>query len=342
SVYVASAKAREVGIAMKTVATLHGLQADFLADFAAYGECIDAIICTNELARRLVAAQAAEPHRALYAPYGVEESETKIREASAAKPLRIAYVGRIENGQKRTDDVVDILIAATRSELDIEIYVAGGGADEPAMRRRAMEGGVANRLYFLGVLNSDELKRLIYARCDALIITSLWETGPIVAWEAMNYDLAVITSAYIGSVAEGALRDGENCLMFPVGDIDAAVAKIQLLTSPDERARLLRNGRELVRSRYTKSKSIAQWDATLTAVRDMPLKPRSSMPAVPRNGRLDAWFGPVGGEAIRKFFGRRHHHVEPGAEWPHAYGVGALREEAFWRLAKQLDRQATK
>jgi hypothetical protein len=96
-------------------------------------------------------------------------------------------------------------------------------------------------------------------------------------------------------------------------------------------------GRALVAQRYTVDRSVEQWSEQLSAVLGLPRQPASTRRNVPPDGRLDRIFGARLGEAIRRFIGREFHHVEPGGEWPHAYGAGAMDAETFWRISRTLD-----
>ncbi len=338
-VYLAAAAARGAsGKDIRVVASLHGLQPDFLADLKAYGETIDGVICTNQLARRLVVAHAGlPPDRVFYAPYGVEREAPLGETARQGSSLRLGFVGRLENEQKRLDDLIDIVAHARGEGLEVELLVAGAGPDEAAMRRRVGEKGLVSCVRFFGVLSPCEAREKIYRQCDALVITSHWETGPIVAWEAMINNVAVLTSAYVGSGAEGGLIDGVNCLMFPVGDVAAAVAKLRALFCDETRARLRDGGQNLVRERYTIEQSVAQWSTQLMAVLRAPTRPWSCPPTIRQSGRLDRLFGVRWGEAIRRLSAREHPHLDPGGEWPHAYGRGAMSDADFWLEAGRLD-----
>lgn len=345
-VYMAAAQARAKGLPeTRAVATLHGVQADFLADFAARRESIDAVIATNRLAQRLVEKCAGyDTSRALYAPYGVDRQKSPSRVAAAAKDddvLRLAYVGRIENEQKRIRDLLLILAMAHRSGRAVELIVVGDGPDLQSMKREASALDIDEHIRFLGELRSEEVIAQVYSKYDALIITSNWETGPIVAWEAMRSGLPVVTSRYLGSGAERALIDGENCLMFEVGDIKGAIEKLGLLAREDVRTRITNGGRTLIEKRYTVSRSVEQWSAALSTVLRLPQRPLAKQQAVPPSGRLDRLFGARAGEAIRRLGNRKFTHAESGGEWPHAYSDGAMNAEAFSRMAQSLDQDAT-
>ena len=127
-----------------------------------------------------------------------------------------------------------------------ELLIAGGGPDENWLRGQLSDAADSGRVRFLGTLAGNDLVEQVYSRVDALLITSLWETGPIVAWEAMAHGAVVVTSAYIGSGLEGSLEPGDNCLMFPIGDAVAAADCLERLRDTGLRSRLLRGGFALV------------------------------------------------------------------------------------------------
>ena len=156
------------------------------------------------------------------------------------------------------------------------------------------------------------------AEADALLVLSDWETGPIVAWEAMAEGVPVVCSRYIGSGAERALVDGENCLMFPIGDMRAAAAAIGRLRDPDVAAKLSQAGPALIEQRYSHEISIACWDQAFASILALPpLAPAPAPVALKSSGRLDDWFGPRVGDGLRRALGRDYKHAEPGGEWPH-------------------------
>ena len=57
----------------------------------------------------------------------------------------------------------------------------------------------------------------------------------------------------------GNLKDGVNCRVFPVGDVEAAVGCLRDLRDPNLRNRLARAGRELVVGEYTRERSVERW-----------------------------------------------------------------------------------
>lgn len=338
-VYSAVVEARARGASgMKAVATLHGLQPDFLADFRANAPVLDAVICSNRLAQRLVSQCCGlSPDRVLYAPYGVREERSVRRDQS--RPFRLCYVGRIEVEQKRVFDLLDIVARARTQGMDVELLVAGDGPQASAFIAEIGARRLENHVTLLGALPAQDIREAVYARADALIVTSNWETGPIVAWEAMMAGLPVLTAAYVGHRAEGALVDGVNCAIFPIGDIAVAVERLRALMDISFYERVAESGRALVRERYTLEKSVRQWAEQFCVAASLPkLPPPLWWSAVAPAGRLDRFFGNEMGETLRRVMRRGFVHTEPGGEWPHAYGIRAMSEAQFRAESKRLER----
>lgn len=323
----------------RLVMTLHGLQSDLLADIASERDVLDAVVVTNKLSQRLATEALCSHSRVFYAAYGVPQRDA-IAERSSLAPdgVRLLFCGRLEESQKRVSDLPVLIKGLRDSGLSATLSIAGGGPDEQALRDQCRLLGQENAITFLGVLSPEELS-LEYRKHDALIITSSWETGPIVAWEAMSHGLPVVSSRYVGSGLENALDDGSNSLMFPVGDMDSAVAAVTRLLSPGLHARLVTGGLDLVRTRYSQEQSIAQWAQAIRSIMELPLlNKHSASPRSIAGGRLDRVLGVATAERVRRGLGLAYPHSEAGGEWPHT-SHPSVDEVAWMSNAGELDQQ---
>ncbi len=326
----------------RVIATLHGLQSDFVYDTKSYGEIVDGVICTNRLLQELVQEfSGIEQRRVLYASYGVKlPCKLKLSDGTQNR-ITIAYVGRLERAQKRFHDVVEIFDLAFRSGLKVKLIVAGEGPEMSWFVGEVKNRGLSNHVEVLGELVHNQVARDVYEVADALLITSSWETGPIVAWEAMAHGKVVITSKFIGSRKEGGLIEGHNCLMFDNGDIASAVDCITQLGNKKNRELLIRNAWSVVGTRYSRDQSIEAWAEQLRTV--MRLAPRDSrelqLGCRDSTSRLDRVFGTRLGERIRKILRREFVHQEAGSEWPHTYTKIQDDDMDFLSVAGSVDRR---
>lgn len=330
---------REARIAPRAVLSVHGIEAFLYADARRHQPILDAVICTNRLACELaVGLGRLDGDRILYAPYGVAvPASVPAREPSEC--LRIVFSGRLEAAQKRVADLVGIVAGLRARGVPFVLEIAGDGPERGKLEDALREDVAAGRVRFRGQLPIEVLKSGPYAQSDALLITSSWETGPIVAWEAMAQGLPVVSSRYVGSGREDALVDGRNSLLFDVGDTESAAAALaRLWREPQLRSALAAGGRSLVEERYAIDVSVQHWNEVLLAVISRPA--RSAAPvvaAMPIAGRLDRLLGPALAESLREAV-LRHAPLapDPGGEWPHAHGA-APSDDAFWRTARAAD-----
>jgi glycosyltransferase involved in cell wall biosynthesis len=329
-------RVRAAGSATRGLMTVHGIEPELYGDAIRFRRVMDGAVGTNRLTCKLLEAIGTiASERVFYASYGVATATACASPAEDGSPLRIGYAGRLEQSQKRVGDLPVLSRALDGLGIRHEWTIAGEGPEEGTLRRNMPAG----RTTFLGAVAREDLQARFYGRIDALAIPSAWETGPLVAWEAMASGVPVVASRYIGSGLEEALRDEENALMFEAGDVAAAARRLARLARDSALARrLAAGGRELVRSRYGRELSVDLWERAIEAVLSLPVMPRAAPPRVPAaTGRLEGWAGARRAETIRRWFRRAGPDAGSGGEWPHAYGSGIGREE-FFRRAAELDR----
>jgi glycosyltransferase involved in cell wall biosynthesis len=338
-VYAASQRLRERNPPLRTVMSLHGIAADFLDDLQREAGAMDAVIATNRLASRLcIEHSGMPPERVFYAPYGVDVAAlSALPRSPASKVLRIAWIGRLEQDQKRVDMIAPVLGCLDRLGIEYVFRIAGDGPERQSLLQALQPWIASGRVEYLGAVAAGRVGPEVYARADAFLLTSSWETGPIVIWEAMAAGVAVVSSRYVGSGLEGALKHEENCLMFAAGDSAGAALQLARLRDRGLRETLLRGGRNLVAERYTIDRSVTEWAACLDSVMKLPPRRASSPPRCPLPaGRLDRWFGVSLGESVRRALGVRFKHANPGGEWPHTAAFGSD-DAALLNKARELD-----
>ena len=339
---------RKKNKAIKAVMTLHALEVDFFEDIKVISDQLDAVVTTNLLTNRMVNKYCQfDNDRIYYAPYGVKQgakvlSDERRYAINADKPIRVLYVGRIEEIQKRSSDLISLVQSLEKRSCAYELLIAGDGPSR---------GGILEELYavcrigsinYLGALSQQQLFERAYHKADALILTSQWETGPIVAWEAMANNVAVVTSRYIGCHIEKALIDKQNCLMFDVGDMSQASDCIIALRNQETRSKLVQAGFELVKKRYSRQVSITQWDIVMQGI----LNDKKPKPVVflkknwTNNSRMETLLGHPFAHYVRCILNKTAFISSPGDEWPHSYtAVNAQLNNNFIEMVHNVENE---
>lgn len=218
----------------------------------------------------IVAVSVAERDAGLQAGVGKPSQYRVIhngidvhRFAAAPAPAdgRVLFVGRLAH-QKRPDVAIrafaDVLRRHPHARLDL---VADGPLREDVEELVAARG-LTDAVRFLGGRqNVPEL--LAQAHCT--LLTSDYEGLPLTVLESMAARVPVVATS-VGGVPE-LVVDGQTGLLVPPGDPQAAGAAIDRLFGDPALARRLGDaGRELVRSRYSRERMVAEATTLYDAV----------------------------------------------------------------------------
>ncbi|TKT72918.1 glycosyltransferase [Afipia massiliensis] len=190
-------------------------------------------------------------------PYGCDDAywgELNHAEQRAVDNLQRQYprlvvaVGRLVSYKG-----YEIFLRAMQN-VDTDAVIIGEGPLKADLIRLSEELGVLDRVKFLGVLKSHEVKQYVHA-AKALAFPSVTEAEAfgIVQLEAMSAGKPVVNTALATAVPQVA-RDGKEGLTVPPNQPAAfAEALRRLLDQPDFAARLGRSGKERVRTEFSKT-----------------------------------------------------------------------------------------
>lgn len=140
------------------------------------------------------------------------------------------------------------LIEAVAKSPAVHLCLLGEGEEEANLRQQARELGVADRVHFAG-WQPDPNPWL--SACDAFCMPSLHEPLGNVVLEAWGAGVPVIASRSEGP--SWMMTDGEDGLLFPVGDAGVLAAAIARLRSePGLGARLVAGGRRTLDKAFSR------------------------------------------------------------------------------------------
>ena len=324
---------------IRTVFSLHGFVGGLFEDLARFRKVLTAVVATNRLAAAAAEeVSGVERQRVFHAPYGtqIEELDHSAVEL-AQRPLELVYAGRLDLEQKRVLDLPPILRALDGGGVAWHLRIAGDGPAEPDLRAAL---GSESRVDFLGDVSLETVRTEVFAPGRVLVLPSSWETGPIIAWEAMERGVTLVASEFLGCAAEGLLRSGENCLLFPIGEHGRAAELLASLAQrPQLGERLALAGRRLVEGCCSLAASGEAWDRALRAALELPVaQGRAEARPLPAAGRLERWLGARWGTSARERLRMPAYAGGPGDEWPHSLGGGLPWPELASELA-QIERR---
>jgi glycosyltransferase involved in cell wall biosynthesis len=177
-----------------------------------------------------------------------------LRAAADSVPIRrsrpfLFSAARFDLRHKAVDTLVSsfALIADEFPELDL--LIAGGGADRPRIEEMIVSAGLSSRIELLGVRAHDELWGYFKAALAFVMLSRMPEGLPLVFFEAMGCGVPVVATR-IGGNPELVL-DGETGLLVDNRPESIANALSRLVGDSELRAKLGAAAARLVNPDYT-------------------------------------------------------------------------------------------
>ena len=160
--------------------------------------------------------------------------------------LIIGAVGRL-SPEKGFDLLIEAVSRLCAAGLDLELWIAGEGAQEAALRQAIDKTACHDRIRLLGFC-SDTVA--LFECFDIFCLPSLREGLPNVILEAMAMEVPILATRCGG--IEAALRDGKDSRLIPPGSVDALEQGLaDLVRDQRARQRLAARALERVRSEFS-------------------------------------------------------------------------------------------
>lgn len=131
---------------------------------------------------------------AVHAP-PLHRDEARARLGIPADAFHVGWVGRLGR-EKGADVLLDAL--ALLGDVPAVVSIVGAGKEEPALRARAAELGVADRVRWHGMVAE---AGPLFSGFDAFVLSSRTEGTPIALFEAMEAGAPVVATA-VGGVPD--------------------------------------------------------------------------------------------------------------------------------------------
>jgi glycosyltransferase involved in cell wall biosynthesis len=298
------------GHRLRLAVTLQAYESDYFADLDRYQDFVDLCVAGGERVLGEVRRRTSVP--SVNIPGGVAPPRRLCE--SHDGPLRLGYVGRIEQVQKRVLDLPPFIEELERRGIPFTLDVAGDGSLVEELRRRLP------RARFHGWLSIEEMYSRIYPELDVLVHFAEYEGLTIAPREAMAHGVVPVISRHIGGEA---FEDEENALTFTVGDLTAAADALERLHR--DRAllgRLSAAARDSQGGIHSEQGGIEAWAAALRETIARASRIGRALPKAPRDQGFLSRLGIPDSVADVARRLRRRQHEDPGSEWPHWSGMG--------------------
>ncbi len=194
-----------------------------------------AIGVSPEVCVSYVLSCVIDKERVEWLPYGVQTSNAEPAE-SGENVLKLIYVGRLEEPQKRVSDLVKIVKILSEKGVNFNLQIVGDGEEMPKIAESLNEELTAGKVVLRGWLEGDKVIEAM-REAEVFVLTSAYEGFCIALVEAMsNGCCPVATDIRSGN---GQLIENEtNGFLIETGDTEEFAEKLKYLS--ENRAELLK------------------------------------------------------------------------------------------------------
>ena len=230
--YAVASQLRHRGV--PSVAIAHTDCAYYRDLLGAYPEWDAAVAVSGSVRRWLAPMAGSRPLDTIV--YGVPSSQTP-RRVSADGPLRLAYVGRLAQVQKRVMDLVPFVRTLAALGVESELHIVGDGPELVSLKRELATTGCV-RVIFHGPRTPGYLQAF-WPEMDVAVLVSEYEGTSITMLEAMAHGVVPAVTRVESGVGEW-IEEGVSGETAPVGEPEALARKIAELAH--DRGRLVHMG----------------------------------------------------------------------------------------------------
>jgi glycosyltransferase involved in cell wall biosynthesis len=258
--YYAGRQIKRAGI--PTVGILHSddpfyraIQDEFVFGQAEYR--LSALVCVSKELEQQVSARHPQSTSVRRIPYGVATPALPVRRNDAR--LRIAYVGRLVEEQKRISHVALALCRATEEIENIEAVIYGDGPDRALVENILAARPTAN-VKLAGAVSSNEIPNEL-SNCHAVTLLSDYEGLPISLLEAMACGCVPICKSTRSGIGELVQQDVTGLVVSDEKSFVSAVRRLH-----EDRAlmsALSANARELIAKNFSTEHCADEWASML-------------------------------------------------------------------------------
>jgi glycosyltransferase involved in cell wall biosynthesis len=226
-------------------------------------DAADKVIAVSKLEGKWIQSTFKVPDgKLIYIPHPIEiPRKHRTSRANGTNGMNIFNVGFI--GRLAPEKHVDVLIKAfnllTKLHLKIKLIIVGNG---PCIAQLKEMADSIEDIQFLGSVSPEKIKKILPS-LDALVLPSEVEVSPVVVFEAIANNVAVIANP-VGDLPL-LLEHGKTCLFTkPLDPVDLARKIEILIKNPDLTNDIARNAKLLAEQKFDEGKVIDHYVSLFT------------------------------------------------------------------------------
>lgn len=205
-------------------------------------------ICNLAREKRLAKYTYTVPSGTPLSPHTVSFSDS---------PFRVAFSGRVVEGQKRISLVLAAMAQACRLDSRIECLILGDGAARSTSEQWVEAQGLGDRIHFLGRLEPSAVQAQL-AQCQALLLMSDYEGLPVALLEGMASGVVPVVRSIPSGIPE-IVKHNQTGLLVDDTPEQAATAIINLANNADLWLRCSEASKLLITQNYSEEVCYQRW-----------------------------------------------------------------------------------
>lgn len=230
---------------------LHGTKPGVFELAAVNQHICDAYVAVSPHIQALATAYLPA-RRVVYIPNGIRrpQGDPANQRRDWSSPLRLLFVGRLENKAKNIVLLPEIVAACRREGVPVALTVVGDGRDRPQLEQAIGRSGVGQLIDLRGSQPPEAVYQAMQAH-HILLLPSNHEGLPLVLLEAQINGCVPVASRLAGAT-DIAVEAGVTGLLAPPGDAAAFARQIAALADPDRWRAFSRAAMTKARAEFTK------------------------------------------------------------------------------------------
>ena len=202
---------------------------------------------------------------------GVQVSGNWHADIRKEEPLRIIYMSRLNQEQKRARDLVPFCQGIKTAGIPFHMTIVGDGDERNYIERELREYISDGTVEMTGSLPFPEAMNRFNDQ-DIFVLLSAYEGMPLVLLHALAAGVVPVVTDVESGVSE-LLDDGENAFLFPIGEPEAAVDLVSSLDKDRDMLLRYRTAARALGERHSIRVTMVEFEKRLQQILHYELPP---------------------------------------------------------------------